>query len=190
MKKALQIPRLRGICELVILYQTKRLARAACERQRSGPGDDGAELLVLDLRRPGGSSLALLQSNRRRPLWGRLAGVGAGLRQRPGDELQGGLARQARADLRGPLAELEATRGVLRVGDERPVTLEARRPRVAGDLGADRGRPGLEHLTHPRVRAVAAELTFHLIAERLDRAPPLVSPAAAGGALRAASRHR
>src|SRR6478752_1114630 len=99
MKKALQIPRIRSICELVILYQTKRLARAARERQRGGPGDDRAELLVLDPGGPHGGLFSLLQGNGRRPRRGRLGELGAGLRQRARDELEGGLSRQAGADL-------------------------------------------------------------------------------------------
>ena len=54
---------------------------------------------------------------------------------------------------------------------QRAVALKARRPGVAGDLGADRGRPGRETLADGRIRAEAPQLTPQFVAERLELTP-------------------
>src|SRR5579862_2447391 len=183
-KKALQIPHLRALRSV----SERAVARGPREACASGSRHELAQLGVLDLGGPAGGVRRLFQGSRRRRRDRGLGDARAAIRQRPREELQLRLVRQARADLVRTVRQLEGPDGVAGMHDERAVALEAGRPRVARDLFADRGRPRVGGGSDLRVRAEAAQFAPHLVTERIDRAPPPPSPRAADRAPPAASQ--
>src|SRR5690348_6027556 len=121
------------ICGQVILYQKPRLAEGTPDRSLH----ELPELRILDHGGDLGGPFRPFQTSGRRPRWGRRWWFEARLGQRPRDELEGRPRGESRADLACAVTELERPHGVLRVDDQRAVTLESRGLGVAGDLRAN-----------------------------------------------------
>src|SRR5947208_17092966 len=98
-----------------------------------------AKFLGADRRRPGARLADVLRGGLEWPRWTSLGGRRRGLRKWPRSEpepLRRGLAEhlaQPRQDLALELAELESPDRRARGNVERPVSPDARRPRVRGD---------------------------------------------------------
>src|ERR1700751_2109621 len=168
MKKALQIPPLRALRSV----SERTVVRGVHEGFLDRFCNDFAEVGIADLRRPRGRLLDLLRSG-----WGPLRwNVDRSLRQRARNELDRRHVLQALLDLPRTLRQFERPHRVARVHDERPIALEACRPRAARDLGADGGRPRVHHVADRALRPETAELPADVVTERFQRAPPRAGP--------------
>src|SRR5918996_120774 len=172
-KKSLQV----GDFYLALSVSDRTVDRALLggrERGRGGPRDGFAEDGIFDLR---GDLLRGRSRRRRRARHGprgSLHSLGARLRKTAGSEAENGGGgrpeplREALADRRGEVRELEGPRARARGDVQGSVARDARRPRVGRDRLAHGLGPGLDDLSDRAGRAESSQLAAQLASERLE----------------------